>query len=64
MESGNTEGFAPIGPDSPALANNLMSGCKWNEVGKPLQRDAVFVMHIRGNRLGQCEPIRHSPPFH
>ncbi len=49
---------------SSALANNLVPGGKWNEMGKPLQRNAVAVVHMRGNRLGQCDPVRHSPPFH
>ena len=46
----------------PGLANNLVSGSKWNEVGAP-QRNAVAMVNVRGNRLGQREPLHHSPPF-
>jgi hypothetical protein len=42
-----------------SLSNNLMPGCKWNEMGEALKRDTIAIVDEGGDSFGKRHPLGH-----
>jgi hypothetical protein len=45
---------------APALANDLVSGCEWDEMRETFHRHAVAVSDIVLHGFGEAQKLRHE----